>query len=113
MSMSFNQDIGYTTRNFKVAYRWPPPHPSLKWCLIHNKGVSSAKVAMYQTSFEAWMGRRLTVSHLKIFGRIAYALVKTNTHKIDEKSEKCIFVGYCSQSQAYKLYKPISGTFVN
>ncbi|EOY04542.1 Uncharacterized protein TCM_019778 [Theobroma cacao] len=39
----------------------------------------------------------------------AYALVKTYSSKFDEKSEKYIFVGYCSQSKAYKLYNPISG----
>lgn len=29
--------------------------------------------------------------------------------KLDEKCEKCIFVGYSSQSKAYKLYNPVSG----
>ena len=48
------------------------------------------------------------VSQLKVFGCIAYALVKTHSRKLNEKFEKCIFVGYYSQSKPYKLYNPIS-----
>ena len=28
--------------------------------------------------------------------------------KLDEKSEKCLFIGFCTQSEAYKLFNPIS-----
>jgi len=28
--------------------------------------------------------------------------------KLDENSEKCILVGYSTQSKAYKLYNPVS-----
>lgn len=33
-------------------------------------------------------------------------------HKLDGKSEKCIFVGYNAQSKAYKLYNSVSGKVV-
>lgn len=43
-------------------------------------------------SYEAWKGRSSSVSHLRIFGCIAYALVNTQTHqKLDEKSQKMYF----------------------
>lgn len=64
---------------------------------------------MNQTPFEAWRGRKPSVSYLRIFGCIAYALVNSQFHhKLDEKSEKCIFIGYCTQSKAYRLYNPLS-----
>lgn len=28
--------------------------------------------------------------------------------KLDKKSDKCIFIGYCNHSKAYRLYNPIS-----
>lgn len=50
------------------------------------------------------------VSHLRVFQCIAYALVNSQARqKLDEKSKKCIFVGYSTQSKAYKLYDPVSG----
>ncbi|KAL8110815.1 hypothetical protein AgCh_026522 [Apium graveolens] len=38
-----------------------------------------------------------------------YALVN-NRSKLDEKSEKYIFIGYCSK--AYRLYNPVSGKVI-
>lgn len=36
-----------------------------------------------------------------------------NIHsKLDEKSEKCIFIGYSHQSKAYRLYNPVSGNVI-
>ena len=44
------------------------------------------------------------------FGCIAYAFVNPQKRtKLDEKSEKCIFIGYCTQSKGYRLYSPESG----
>ncbi|KAF2320696.1 hypothetical protein GH714_030132 [Hevea brasiliensis] len=41
----------------------------------------------------------------------AYALVNFRS-KLDEKSEKCIFIGYSPHSKAYRLYNPISGKVI-
>lgn len=49
------------------------------------------------------------VSHFRIFGCIAYAHVpKQLRKKLDDRSDKCIFLGYDEESKAYKLYKPIT-----
>lgn len=46
---------------------------------------------------------------MRIFGCVAYPLVPSKLRrKLDDKSEKCIFVGYSEQSKSYKLYNPIS-----
>ena len=68
---------------------------------------------MNQTSFEAWYSMKPSVRHLRIFGCIAYALVNSQyRHKLDEKSEKCILIGYSLQSKAYRLYNPVSGKVI-
>ena len=42
-----------------------------------------------------------------MFGCVAYAHIpKENREKLDEKGEKCMFIGYSHETKAYRLYKP-------
>jgi len=44
---------------------------------------------------EKFIGKKLDVSHLRVFGCIAYVHVPDETiSKLDPKAEKCIFIGY-------------------
>ena len=64
---------------------------------------------MNQTPYEAWHGRKPSLSHLRIISCVGYAFKHPQIRqKLDEKSEKCIFIGYCTQSKAYKLYNLVS-----
>lgn len=63
------------------------------------------KAVWNQTPIEAWSGRKPSVRHLKIFGSVCYAQIpKEKRRKLDETSEKCIFMGYSSQSKGYRLF---------
>jgi len=78
--------------------------------VVYLLNISPTKAAFNQTPYEAWRGNKPKVSHLRVFGCIAYALINSPARrKLDEKCEKCIFVGYSTQSKAYKLYNPVSG----
>jgi len=45
-----------------------------------------------------------------VFGCIAYAMVHSQLRcKLDDKSEKCIIVGYTTRSKAYKPHNPVNG----
>ena len=60
-----------------------------------------------KTPHEAWSGKKPTVEHLRVSGCIAYAQVpKARRKKLDDRGEKCIFIGYSTHSKAYKLYNP-------
>ena len=49
------------------------------------------------------------MSYLKIFGSIAYVHVPTEKRsKLDDKSIKCIFVGYNNETKGHRLYDPIT-----
>ncbi|KAK8913818.1 hypothetical protein KSP39_PZI024059 [Platanthera zijinensis] len=73
---------------------------------LQNRSVTKSLTGM--TPYEAWSGIKPGVSHLKVFGCVAYSHVPAKMRgKLDEKSEKCIFVGYSEQSKAYKLYNPV------
>ena len=76
---------------------------------VYILNLSTIRVVHNQTPYEAWTSKRTMVSHLKVFGCVAYGLVETYSRRFDEKSEKYIFVGYSSESKAYKPYNFISG----
>jgi hypothetical protein len=49
----------------------------------------------------------------RIFGCVAYAHVPEEMRrKLDDRSERCIFVGYSEESRAYRLYNPITKKYV-
>jgi hypothetical protein len=65
------------------------------------------------TPQEAWSGRKPSVFHLRVFGSIAYTHVPDQSRsKLDDKSEKFVFVGYDASSKGYKLYNPNKGKIV-
>jgi hypothetical protein len=61
------------------------------------------------TPEEAWSGHKPSVTHLRVFGCVAYAKISdARRTKLDDKSERCIFVGYGERRMGYKLYNPIT-----
>lgn len=57
---------------------------------------------------EEWQGRRISYSHLKVFGCQGFALVpKEKRSKLDPKSEPCIFIGYGEDQFGFKLWSLI------
>lgn len=76
---------------------------------VYLLNLSPTRAMLNMVPFEAWNGFTPTVSHLKIFGSLCYSLIPSqNRKKLDQKSQKCIFVGYSTQSKAYRLYNPES-----
>lgn len=57
---------------------------------------------------KVWTGKELYYSHLKVFGCEAYVHIsKEQRSKLDEKSLKCIFLGYADNELGYRLWDPI------
>lgn len=62
-----------------------------------------------KTPFEAWHGWKPEVTHMRIFGCIAFGHIPSQKRgKLDDNSTKCIFVGYSSETKGYRLYNPLS-----
>ena len=58
---------------------------------------------------EAWSGRKPAVDYFRIFGCIAYAhVLDKNRKKLDNKAEKCVFLGVSESSKAYKVFNPVT-----
>ena len=54
---------------------------------------------------EVCTGKNLNYSHLKIFGCEAFVHIpKENRTKLDDKSMKCIFLGYADEDFGYRLW---------
>ena len=62
-----------------------------------------------KTPQEVWIGKKPSLSHLRVFGCVAYVHVpKEKRTKLDIKSEKCIFIGYKDGLKGYKLWNPVT-----
>jgi len=59
-----------------------------------------------KTPYELFNGRKPNISHLKVFGCSCFVLNngKENLGKFDEKANNGIFIGYSSNSHAYRVY---------
>lgn len=76
---------------------------------VYLKNRSPTKYLEHKTPFEAFYGFKPKVSHLRIFGCKAFAHIpKEDRRKLDAKAIKCIFIGYCTDQKAYKMYDPSS-----
>ena len=55
------------------------------------------------TPKERFIGIKSDVSHLKVFGCIAYVHIPDELRtKLDPKAEKCIFIGYSLEQKGYR-----------
>jgi len=80
---------------------------------VYLSNLSPTKAVMDRTPYEAWFGTKPNVSHLKIFGCITYTKIPVqNLQKLDNRAQKGIFVGYCADSKACRLYDPLTGKIV-
>ena len=57
---------------------------------------------------EAWTCMSCSVAHFRVFGCVEYAHDPKELRKLDDISEKCIFLGYNDQSKEYKLYNQVT-----
>ena len=59
------------------------------------------------TPYEKFYGKKPDLSHVRIFGSIAYVHIPDEKRqKLDPKSEKCILIGYSLEQKGYKCYNP-------
>jgi hypothetical protein len=72
---------------------------------IMNQTPTTAVHGM--TPEEKFTSKKLDVSHLRVFGCIAYMHVPDEKRsKLDPKVEKCIFIGYSLEQKGYRCFNP-------
>lgn len=61
------------------------------------------------TPYELWYGKKPDVSHLKVFGCIAYSHIpEQKRKKLDCKAEGMRFVGYSETKKGYRLFSEVT-----
>lgn len=72
-------------------------------CYIHNR--VTLRRGTPTTLYEIWKGRKPTVKHFHIFGSPCYILAdREQRRKMDPKSDAGIFLGYSTNSRAYRVF---------
>ena len=103
-----NRTLVETTRSMLADSKLPPK----VWAealstAVYLRNRSPTKSVEGMTPFEAWMGEKPNVEHLRTFGCVVYAHVaKDERKKLDVKTRKCIFLGYGTETKGYRLYDP-------
>jgi transposase InsO family protein len=59
-----------------------------------------------RTSYETWHGHKPAVSHLRVFGCLAFAKELGHIGKLDDRSTPGVFIGYAEGSKAYRILDP-------
>lgn len=88
--------------------------PKVYWAeAIHTAAYiinrSPTKSLCYKTPEEMWTGQKPNVSHMRTFGCEAMVhLPKEKRKKLDSKSQKMTFIGYCENTKGYRFLLPNS-----
>ncbi|KAK2451921.1 putative mitochondrial protein [Trifolium repens] len=72
-------------------------------CYVHNR--VTLRKGTTSTLYELWKDRKPTVKHFHIFGSKCYILAdREPRRKLDPKSDEGFFLGYSTNSRAYRVY---------
>lgn len=72
---------------------------------IINRSIASGLIN--KSPEEVWTNKKPNLKHLRIFGCKAMVHVpKQIRKKLDSKSKKMVFMGYCDNTKGYRLYDP-------
>lgn len=83
---------------------WPD---AVQW-VNHVLNRSPTVIVRDMTPEEAWSGRKPSVEHFRVFGCIGYVHIPdVKRSKLDDKSIKCVLLGFSSESKALKMFDPV------
>jgi hypothetical protein len=78
-------------------------------CANYIQNWMPHREVLHMTPEEAWTHVKPNVSTFRVFGSPTWALIPDEKHKaMEKKSQPLIFVGYCEDMKAYRLFDPIS-----
>jgi hypothetical protein len=70
---------------------------------VYILNCTPTKALNGRTLYEAWHGRKPTVSQLWVFGCLAFGKELGHIDKLDDKSTPVVFIGYAEGSKAYHI----------
>lgn len=77
-------------------------------CAVYVRNRVIGKSLPEMTQYEAWFGRKPSLSHLRMFGCSAYMHIPADERsKFSPKARKCVFVGYCETQKGFRLWDSV------
>jgi hypothetical protein len=73
---------------------------------VVHLNCSPTKALDGKTPYEAWHGRKPVVSHLRVFGCLAFAKEINHVGKLDDRSTPGVFISYAEGVKAYRILDP-------
>ena len=85
--------------------------PAIYWgeavmTVVHLLNRLPTKALDSKTPYEAWHGRKPMVSHLRVFGCLAFAKELNHVGKLDDRSTPGVFICYAEGNKAYRILGP-------
>ena len=81
--------------------------------LLHVLNRTPTAPLLDKTPHEAWLKKKPDVSHLRVWGCLAYVHVQKDKRKsFGSHMEKCIFVGYPAGYKGWQFYNPVTKKFI-
>lgn len=78
------------------------------------KNHTTSTTLEHKSPIEIWSGKKPDVSHFKVFGSIAMAMIpKGKRQKFDAKSRELMFVGYCEDQKGYRLMDRLTNKVIS
>jgi hypothetical protein len=73
---------------------------------VHLLNHSSTRALDGKTVYEAWYGRKSTVSYQLVFGCLAFVKELKHVGKLDDDSSPRVFINYVEGANAYHVLDP-------
>ena len=78
---------------------------------VHLLNRASTQSLRGLTPYEAWIGRKPSIEHLRIFGLVVHVkCTKTSWKKLKDQSTPMVFVGYEVGTKAYRCFGPVNAS---
>ena len=110
----FNRTVMESARSMLHAAGLPPKFwgdAVLTAVYLRNRLPTRALNSV--TPYEAWRGEKPNLSHLRVWGCLAYVHVpRVKRNKLAATARACVFVGYPPEAKGWKLYDPTRGRYI-
>ena len=79
---------------------------------LHTYNITVIKQADYKMPKELWSSKKPNISHLQVFGCLAWVhILKKRKHKLEPKSWEMIFIGYEPGLKGYQFWDAVHQCF--
>jgi hypothetical protein len=76
--------------------------------VVHLLNRSPTKALDGKMPYEAWHGCKPAVSHLRVFGCLAFVKELNHVGKLNDRSTLGVFIGYAEGVKAYRVLDPVT-----